>query len=120
MTTALQCYRCGASLEALTLPLSRLDECPDCSVQVHVCRMCVYYDPNVAKQCREDDAEEVKEKFRANFCDYFKPSADAHDPTYVTADSKARDELGSLFGDGGDAGKKDDDPDLDAAEDLFK
>ena len=118
MVQALQCYRCGTSLAALSLPLGRLDECPQCSVQLHVCRMCRFYDPAVTKQCREDDAEEVREKTRANFCDYFKPSADAHDPTFVTADTKAKSELDALFGDGdGDAG---DDDATSAADDLFK
>jgi hypothetical protein len=35
----------------------------------------------VAKQCRETVAEEVKDKERANFCDYFKPRAGAHSKT---------------------------------------
>ena len=53
MAEELICYRCGASLESLSLPLSRQDECPSCTVYVHVCRMCKYYDPQVPKQCRE-------------------------------------------------------------------
>jgi hypothetical protein len=123
----LACYRCGASLAALSLPIARADECPDCSVQLHVCRMCVFYDPNVTKQCREDDAEEVKEKARPNFCDYFKPRGDAFTGHELTAESKAKTRLEALFG--GAAGKNADgasefggpaDPGLDAAEDLFK
>ena len=50
---SLSCWRCGAALAKLTLPLSRLDECPSCSMPLHVCRMCVHYDPAVARQCRE-------------------------------------------------------------------
>lgn len=119
MVQALQCYRCGASLADLGLPLGRLDECPECTVQLHVCRMCQYYDPAVTKQCREDDAEEVREKARANFCDYFKPSATAHDPAFAAADVRARSQLDTLFGDGGD-GDADGDDAAGAAEDLFK
>ena len=92
----IQCYRCGASLAALTLPIARLDECPDCSVHVHCCRMCVYFDPQVAEQCREDDAEEVKEKMRANFCDYFRPNPDAFDGDLLTAEQQAKTQLDSL------------------------
>lgn len=118
MVETLQCYRCGGSLAALSLPLGRLDECPACTVQLHVCRMCRFYDPAVTKQCREDDAEEVREKARANFCDYFKPSTGAHDPNFVAADTKARSELDSLFGEGGsDPGGNDSSS---AADDLFK
>ncbi|MDJ0928606.1 MAG: hypothetical protein QNJ73_13290 [Gammaproteobacteria bacterium] len=120
MSEILHCYRCGASLEALTLPLARLDECPHCAVQLHVCRMCIHFDPNVTKQCREDDAEEVKEKARANFCDYFKPNPAAHDPSFASADAKARAGLASLFGDDGAPDDTDDGPDHAAADDLFQ
>jgi hypothetical protein len=117
MTETLRCYRCGASLEALSLPLARLDECPSCTMQVHVCRMCVFFDPHVARQCREDDADEVKEKERANFCDYFKPSPDAHEPRFASAESKAKDQLAGLFGDGqSDAAE---DAELSEADKLF-
>ena len=61
--------------------------------------MCIYYDPAVTKACREDDAEEVKEKERANFCDYFKPSADAFVPGFKAATASAEAQLSSLFGD---------------------
>ena len=40
----------------------------------------MYYDPLVPEACTEDDALEVKEKARANFCDYFKPTGDAYTP----------------------------------------
>lgn len=121
MPETLQCYRCGASLDALTLPLSRQDECPECTVYVHCCRMCVFFDPDVAEQCREDDAEEVKNKEGANFCDYFRPNAAAHDPRYVSAEARARSQLDSLF-DGADTADTDSDEDdsLGAAEDLFR
>ena len=98
MTHALLCYRCGQSLAALSLPLSRRDECPHCGVELHVCRMCEYYDPHVPDACAEDDALEVKEKARANFCDYFKPSSDAYTPTDLDAELAARAGLTALFG----------------------
>ena len=60
--------------------------------------MCSYFDANVAKSCREDDAEEVKEKERANFCDYFKPHLGAYDAEIISAERKARGELDVLFG----------------------
>ena len=119
MAKAPRCYRCGTDLAALGQPLGRLDECPACEVQVHVCRMCVYFDPQVPKQCREDDAEEVREKSRANFCDYFKPSLEAHDPSFAAADEQSRAQLDQLFGQGDDTDDKPDD-DATAAEDLFK
>lgn len=41
--------------------------------------MCIHFDSNVPRQCREDGAEEVKEKDRLNFCDWYKPSDTAFD-----------------------------------------
>jgi len=85
--------------------------------------MCHFFDPAVTEQCIEDDAEEVREKTRANFCDYFKPGADAFDPAAVVAEERARDSLGSLFGGAGDDDDQsggDDDGDLSDAEDLFR
>jgi hypothetical protein len=122
VVTTPHCYRCGATLAELGLPLGRLDECPACEVQVHVCRMCTRYDPLVLKQCREEDAEEVRDKARANFCDYFKPSAAAHDPSFVAADNQARGQLADLFGEADAEGVASDDSDdaARAADDLFK
>ena len=74
MAHELVCWKCGASLSALTLPLRRLEECR-CRAELHVCRMCVEYDTGVAKHCREPTAEEVRDKASANFCDHFKPRA---------------------------------------------
>lgn len=98
----LVCWKCGAALAELPLPLSRLAECPACRAYQHVCRMCLMFDRNAPKQCREPDAEEVKDKERPNFCDYFKPNPNAYrkgDPKSQAAKSK----LDSLFG--GDRGE---------------
>lgn len=119
----MQCWRCGADLERLTLPLGRRDECPACLVELHVCKMCVYFDPAVTKACREDDAEEVKEKEGANFCDYFKPSADAYVPGFTAASASAQAQLADLFGDaqaGANAEPAGNDADQQALGDLFK
>ena len=55
-----------------------------------VCRMCRFFDRAAPKQCREDDAEEVTEKERVNFCEWFKPSVDAFDPVRAKKDAKAK------------------------------
>ncbi len=58
----------------------------------------MFYDTSVAKHCRETVAEEVRDKIRANFCDYFRPSAQAYQPESETAASRAAAELKALFG----------------------
>jgi hypothetical protein len=99
----LVCWKCGASLADLTLPLRRLEECRSCGAELHVCKLCEWYSVTVAKQCREPIAEEVKDKERANFCDYFKPRPGAWSKTDVGASGKARAELDALFGGSKDA-----------------
>lgn len=62
--------------------------------------MCSHYDRTRPRQCREDDAEEVRIKDRANFCDYFKPSPTAFDPVEAAREQAARDAADALFGPG--------------------
>jgi len=97
MALELKCYRCGESLAKLSLPLSRLDECPKCRVHLHVCRMCLHYAPRKPKGCSEDDAIEVRDKKAANFCDYFNPNPRAYNPAEAEAETAARSALDALF-----------------------
>ncbi|MDH3352511.1 MAG: hypothetical protein OEM51_13280 [Gammaproteobacteria bacterium] len=93
------CYRCGESLAALSLPLSRQDECPGCGAYLHVCKMCRHFDRAVPRQCREDGAEDVTEKERLNFCDWFIPDESAFDPHRKDEADQARAALDALFDD---------------------
>ena len=128
MSETLSCYRCGHSLETLPLPLGRRDECPNCVAELHVCRMCLMYDPREPTGCTEDEALEVLDKEHANFCDYFKPSPDAFSPGLMEAQGRAQSELAGLFGEeqpdnegeGGRSGAAEEDEALNRAEDLFK
>jgi hypothetical protein len=119
MSEALRCFRCGASLEKLSLPLSRRDGCPECHVYLHVCRMCRHFDASVPRMCREDDAEDVSEKEKVNFCEWFAPSADAFDETRAGEASRARSALDALFGGEPEPGTEGDELTR-QAEDLFK
>ena len=119
MADELRCYRCGTSLDELNPPISRQDECPNCAVYLHVCRMCEHFDPDVPKQCTEDDAEEVFEKERLNFCEWYKPDPNAFDPERAAEEVRARSDLAALFGDD-ETQKADPDALLQDAEDLFK
>ena len=120
MSHNISCFRCGASLAAMSLPLSRQDECPECSVYLHVCRMCKDFDPSVPRQCREDGAEDVTEKDRVNFCDWFSPSETAFDAVGKDQADSARQSLDTLFssGDSNNASETSSEPG--DAEKLFK
>lgn len=102
MSNSLTCYRCGESLAALSLPISRRDQCPQCSADIHVCKMCRHFDLNVPRQCREDGAEDVTDKERPNFCDWFVPDENAFNPDRKTEADAAQAALHALFGDAGE------------------
>jgi len=93
------CYRCGASLASLSLPLSRQDECPGCGAYLHVCKMCQHFDASVTRQCREDGADDVTDKDRLNFCDWFVPSDSAFDAKRKEEEDQAKSALDALFND---------------------
>ena len=92
------CWKCGASLEGLPRPFGRREECPACRAELHVCRMCQFYDTSKAKHCQEPVADEVKDKTHANFCDYFSPRPAAWQPEQLSAADQARAQLEALFG----------------------
>lgn len=83
----LNCWRCGAAVVDEPLPLSRTAECRQCRAELHVCRMCEFYDTSKAKSCREPVAEPVTDKTRANFCGWFR----ARPGLAATGDSAAED-----------------------------
>ena len=72
------CWSCGTALAELDY--QRESECPQCRKQTHVCRNCGFYEPGRPNDCQEPIAEPVRDKDRANFCDYFDPSAQAYRP----------------------------------------
>lgn len=93
----LLCWRCGADLKDVPSPFGRRAECLVCHAELHVCRLCRHYDTAKAKHCREPMAEEVRDKTRANFCDWFQAGANAASGRIqATADRSALDDL---FGD---------------------
>lgn len=92
------CWKCGASLEHLSLPFGRIERCAKCGTDLHACRLCREYDTRVAHHCREPTAEEVRDKERANFCDHYKPRPGAYQPAAATAADAAKSALEKLFG----------------------
>ena len=98
----LVCWKCGASLEQETLPLARLSECRACHADLHVRRLCELFALRVARQCREPVAEEVQDKERANFCDYFQPRLGAYAAPDTQPAQDARRQLDTLFDDAND------------------
>jgi hypothetical protein len=97
MSHSLVCWRCGASLAGLSLPLRHLEVCKACNAELHVCKMCVEYDISYAKHCKEPTAEEVRKKDEANFCDHFKPKEGAYVAKNEAEIARSRSALDDLF-----------------------
>lgn len=97
MAQVLVCWKCGAALADLSLPLLRTDECRACRAELHACRMCRFYDTGKAKSCGEPIADEVQDKTRSNFCGYFQAVGGRFQPRDGGAD-QAKMALESLFG----------------------
>ena len=87
------CHHCGREVLLLG-KIARTDECPHCRRDLHCCRNCRFFDPGKSRQCTETQAEYVREKDRANFCDLFQPNRDVplndrgHRPTKRPDDAR--------------------------------
>ena len=65
------CFHCQ-QVTNFDSKLSFREECK-CRSDLHVCKNCHFYDKKAYNECREPSAEVVKEKERANFCEFFSP-----------------------------------------------
>jgi hypothetical protein len=71
----MHCWKCGTEIElAASARVLKNDSCPSCDRDLHVCLNCRFYDPSAHNQCIETQAEWVRDKEKANYCDYFEPS----------------------------------------------
>lgn len=70
--TKVVCFSCSAEIPVNGL-VGRRDDCPKCRADLHCCKNCEFYDPKSYNECREPQADVVKEKDRSNYCDYFQP-----------------------------------------------
>ena len=71
-TDGLLCWSCGRPT-GLTGKVFRNDECPNCSASLRACRGCRHFDPTRRYQCRESIDSAVRNKDKANYCDYYQP-----------------------------------------------
>ncbi len=64
------CHNCGREIKLVGKAM-RGDECPHCKADLHCCKNCRFFDPGKSNQCTETQADYVRDKVKANFCDYF-------------------------------------------------
>ncbi len=94
----LRCWSCGELLTEVPLPISRHENCPQCFTELHCCRLCRYYDPQIPDQCEEDRADPPVNKEVGNFCEWFKPRTGAFLSTRTQKKDVSLTKLDSLFG----------------------
>jgi hypothetical protein len=97
MTKKIACYSCKNSWE-YEPPLSRRAECPNCRRDAKCCRNCRFFDRGSHHECREEQAEWVKDKEQGNFCGFFEPNQAA---AGVDPNAGTLSKLDNLFGGGG-------------------
>ena len=90
-----KCYFCGAVIKP---PVYRGSECPQCGKDVRICLNCAFYSPGSHWDCHETIPEAVRDKERANFCDYFKLRANNAGDGVERDDAAHRRAFEDLFG----------------------
>lgn len=103
---SLVCWKCGESLKDIPKPFGRLERCPHCHADLHVCVMCCFYNPRMSDKCDHEMAERARESDIANFCHYYKPKPDAFNGNARSTADDAMQQLKALFGEDA-AGEKD-------------
>ena len=77
--------------------VGRRDSCPHCGADLHVCKNCSLYDPNVHNQCREQEAPFVRSRDEANFCTHFDFRSSDGAPAEDKSVASAKLKLDALF-----------------------
>lgn len=93
-------YHCHACRGLVTLARrpGRGDDCSHCGAELHVCLNCAWFDASLSRGCRENQADDVRDKARANFCGWFtfrQQAGDAGD-----GQDAAREAAAAFFGTG--------------------
>jgi hypothetical protein len=69
-----RCFACDAPLDLGSGErVGFRDACERCGADLHVCRNCAHHDPSAYNECREQGAERVSDRERANRCEWFAP-----------------------------------------------
>lgn len=92
------CYNCGRPLVLSGVP-GRSEVCPSCREYLRVCFNCAHWDPHLAYQCDDRRAEEVEDKTKGNFCEYFEFAKRIYTPRIkdTARENKSRESLKKLF-----------------------
>ncbi len=91
------CWKCGKKINVEEI--FRTTECPLCHADLHCCKECKYYAPGNHYDCKETVDDNVTDKEKANFCDYFRPTdKTSNGKSTSDAAAAAKDAFNALFG----------------------
>jgi len=90
------CHKCRKEV-AVGREVGRKDECPHCHADLYCCLNCKFYDRSAPKQCREPMAELVREKDKANYCDFFQLKETTTGAPVKDRETSSRKALDDLF-----------------------
>jgi hypothetical protein len=97
---AYYCWTCRNELifdVKVGVKVGRRDSCMHCGADLHVCKNCALYDPAIHNQCREPEAQFIRDRETGNFCPHFDfKNADAA-PKEADNVSSAKAKLDALF-----------------------
>ncbi|MEW5804983.1 MAG: hypothetical protein AB1847_23095 [bacterium] len=94
------CYHCQKPVKVERI-VPRLAACPHCDSDLHCCLNCALYSEYAPNKCREPQSEQVSDRERANFCDFFifADTAPGETPNKKKSEAEeARRKLDALFG----------------------
>jgi predicted RNA-binding Zn-ribbon protein involved in translation (DUF1610 family) len=95
------CWKCG-KITIIDRIVSFSEVCPNCGADIHCCKNCMFYEKGSHYDCHETIDELVKDKERANFCDYFKLQTNIdtdNSGKFFKKTEEAKKTFNSLFGD---------------------
>lgn len=92
----MNCYSCQKEIQT-SHKISFREDCPFCRVDLHVCRLCMFYDPKAYNECKESNAERVVDKEKANYCEYFQLTEEASSNSQLSEAELAKQKLAELF-----------------------
>lgn len=91
------CMYCGSPLPEGKIHFR--DLCADCGRELHICRHCFFFKPGAYRDCAETVPDEVRDKERMNFCEYFRPWwKPSKDGASARDGASSRDAFNGLFG----------------------
>ena len=97
----MRCWKCGTEITDISgaRKVLKTDSCPKCQFDLHSCSNCRFYDPSAHNECQETQAEWVRAKEKANYCDYFEPKKASTQTIPTGSTSNVKSAFDKLFRD---------------------